>query len=167
MSGTASHSATDSSYSGTVEMKKVAALGESFGLFSYLDSGNQADVATASCFQEASLHVVGSISLFSKWADLELGNFTDWSGSTLYQSSYLFSRAGTADPVRQARGVDPQGRRGGAGRAELQRLDLLACRRRQGIARDRCSSAGLVAGQRGLILLTLSLRQAKRRGNPE
>lgn len=103
MSGTASHSATDSSYSGTVEMKKVAALGESFGLFSYLDSGNQADVATASCFQEASLHVVGSISLFSKWADLELGNFTDWSGSTLYQSSYLFSRAGTADPVRQAR----------------------------------------------------------------
>lgn len=103
MAGTAAHSATDSSYSGTVQMKKVAALGESFGLFSYLDSNGSSDVATAGCFQEASLHVVGKMSFFSKWADLEIGNFTDWSGATVYQSGYAFSRAGTADPVRKAR----------------------------------------------------------------
>src|SRR3546814_8844877 len=62
-----------------------------------------------------------------------------------------------------ALGIDPQGRRGGAGHAELQRLDLLARRHRQGIARHRRGAAGLVAGERGLT--SSSLRGAERRSN--
>lgn len=106
MSGEAWRSASSSEYSGTVQMKKVAALGETFGLFSFVNGSHVKETATASCFQEASLHVVGSQLMFSKWADVELANVSDWTSSQLRQTGYLYSIGGTADPVRQLRFAD-------------------------------------------------------------
>lgn len=103
MSGTAAHSTSGSSYSGTLKMKKVAPLNDTFGLFNYLNTSLGNDVATAGCLQEGSLHVVGSKLGFSKWSDVELANITDWSSPTFHQTGYMFSRAGTADPVKQVR----------------------------------------------------------------
>ena len=103
MSGTASHNQSDSKYSGTLKMKKVAPLGDSFGLFSYISDSQAVSTETAGCLQEGSLHVVGSKLGFSKWADVELANITDWSSATFRQTGYLYSRGGTADPVRQLR----------------------------------------------------------------
>ncbi len=103
MSGTAAHSTSGSSYSGTLKMKKVLPLNDTFGLFNYLNTSLGKDVATAGCFQEASLHVVGSKLGFSKWSDVEFANITDWSAATFHQTGYMFSRAGTADAVKKVR----------------------------------------------------------------
>jgi hypothetical protein len=106
MSGTASHSASATNYSGTVKMKKIAALNTTLGSFSFLNSGLGKDTLAANCLQEGSLHVVGKKSLFSKWADIEIGNVTDWSAGTYHQTGYMYSVAGTADPVQKLRFTD-------------------------------------------------------------
>src|SRR3546814_16486222 len=56
-----------------------------------------------------------------------------------------------------ARGIDPQGRRGGAGRAELQRLDLLARRHRQGTSRQ--DRKRVVEGKWGSVRVDLGGRR--------
>jgi hypothetical protein len=104
MTGTASHSVTDSTYAGTINMKKVAPLGDSFGVFNYYSADHATNINTASCFQEGSLHIVGTKGLFSQWSDAEMFSAAEWASSDAFQqTSYLYSRAGTAEAVKQLR----------------------------------------------------------------
>lgn len=103
MAGNAAHSTSGSAYSGTLKMKKVAPLNDTFGLFNYLNASLGKDVATAGCIQEGSLRVVGTKFGISKWADVEVANITDWSSATFHQTGYMFSRGGSADAVNQIR----------------------------------------------------------------
>ncbi len=106
MAGTAAHSTSGSNYSGTLKMKKVAPLNDTFGLFNYLNNSSGKDIATAGCFQEGSLHVVGTKFGISKWSDVEIANITDWSASSFHQTAYMFSRGGTADAVKKVRFIE-------------------------------------------------------------
>lgn len=102
LSGTASHDWPDSRYDGTVEMKKIAAAGDTFGHFGFYRADGQAVTATADCFQEGDLHVVGSQSIFSQWADVEILSVASLAADDSYrQTAYLTSREGTADPARK------------------------------------------------------------------
>lgn len=107
LSGSASHDLGGSSYSGTLEMKKVAVIGDDFGAFSFYASDSSTHLATASCFQDGYLRVVGKMFGISQWADVEVFTAADWlSDSDYEQLSYLISREGSADPVKQMQFIE-------------------------------------------------------------
>lgn len=103
MVGTAAHSSAASTYSGTLNMKKIAALNTVFGTYPFLNTSLAKQTLSANCLEEASLYVVGKKSLFSKWANLEVGNVVDWNSATYHQTGYMYSTDGTADAVKELR----------------------------------------------------------------
>ena len=107
MSGTAAHDSANSSYTGTLAMKKVASLDDSFGQFDYYNASDVNEPASASCFQEGYLHVVGSKLFVSQWSDVEVFSVAQWSGGDAFkQTGYLLSRDGSADAVRELKFIE-------------------------------------------------------------
>jgi len=100
LQGTASHNESDSSYSGSVEMRKVADLGAQFGDFVVYDHSSQTQQLEANCFQEGAVYVLGSMLGISQWARVEIMNMAHYDQDNFYTTGFLVSREGTADAVR-------------------------------------------------------------------
>lgn len=107
LQGVASHDDSDSDYNGTVAMKKIAAFGEWLGSFHFYSAEHQEQLLDASCFQEGKLQVVGTMLGISQWANVDILSVSSWEETgAFHRLSYLVSREGNADPVRELTFVD-------------------------------------------------------------